>query len=65
MQSGLAQKVLLMPSATGSSGNTMHIRVAALEEQPPLAMINLEPDSPSVRGCVIAEIPSYRLLVRI
>ena len=64
----LAQKVLVMPSTTGSSGNTMHIRVAALEKQAPAAgagalphypaaLINLEPDSPSVLGCVIAEIP--------
>ena len=53
----LAQKVLVMPSTTGSSGNTMHIRVAELEKQAPAALINLEPDSPSVLGCVIAEIP--------
>ena len=53
----LAGRVLVMPSGTGSSGNTMHVRVAGLEGTGPPALINLEADPPSVLGCVIAGIP--------
>jgi predicted aconitase with swiveling domain len=53
----LSGRVLVMPSGTGSSGNTMHVRVAGLEGTAPAALINLEADPPSVLGCVIAGIP--------
>ena len=53
----LSGRVLVMPSGTGSSGNTMHVRVAGLEGTAPAALINLEADPPSVLGCVIARIP--------
>ena len=53
----LSGRILVMPSGTGSSGNTMHVRVAGLEGTAPAALINLEADPPSVLGCVIARIP--------
>ena len=53
----LSGRVLVMPSGTGSSGNTMHVRVAGLEGTAPAALINLEADPPSMLGCVIARIP--------
>ncbi len=53
----LSGRVLVMPSGTGSSGNTMHVRVAGMEGTAPAALINLEADPPSVLGCVIAGIP--------
>lgn len=53
----LSGRVLVMPSGTGSSGNTMHVRVAGLEGTAPAALVNLEADPPSILGCVIARIP--------
>ena len=53
----LSGRVLVMPSGTGSSGNTMHVRVAGMEGTAPAALINLEADPPSVLGCVIAGVP--------
>ncbi|MDE2926769.1 MAG: DUF126 domain-containing protein [Acidobacteriota bacterium] len=57
----LSGRVLVMPSGTGSSGNTMHVRVAGLEGTAPAALVNLEADPPSILGCVIARIPVIRV----
>lgn len=57
----LSGRVLVMPSGTGSSGNTMHVRVAGLEGTAPVALVNLEADPPSILGCVIARIPVIRV----
>ena len=57
----LSGRVLVMPSGTGSSGNTMHVRVAGLEGTAPAALVNLEADPPSILGCVIARIPVIKV----
>lgn len=53
----LAEKILVIPSTKGSSGNPMHLRVACLEGKAPLALINTEVDPLSALACVINQIP--------
>lgn len=53
----IANKVLVMPSTRGSSGNPMAVTEACLENNGPLVLINTEIDCLAVLACVVNRIP--------
>jgi len=54
----ITNKVLVIPCVKGSSGNPMWIRIASLENNAPLAFVNVEIDSLEALACVVNRIPT-------
>jgi len=54
-------KVLIIPSTNGSSGNSMYIRLMALEGTAPKALVCLRIDAISALGCIVNKIPLVQI----
>lgn len=50
-------KVFIIPSTKGSSGNAMYLRLMALEGTAPKALVCLKIDPIAALGCIVNEIP--------
>ena len=50
-------KVLIIPSTKGSSGNTMYFRLMVLEGTAPAALVCLRIDPLAALGCIVNKIP--------
>ena len=57
----LTNKILVIPSTKGSSGNPMFVRIAALEGKSPLVMINTEIEPLIVLACIVNHIPLMQI----
>jgi predicted aconitase with swiveling domain len=53
----LAGRVLVIRSTKGSSATPMMLRLAHLEGNAPVAMVNVEVDGLAALGCIVNEIP--------
>ena len=53
----LKEKILIIPSTKGSSGNTMYIRLMVMEGNAPIALICLNIDPLVALGCIVNKIP--------
>jgi predicted aconitase with swiveling domain len=53
----LAGRVLIIRSTKGSSGTPMMMRLAYLEGNAPVAMVNVEVDGLAALGCIVNGIP--------